>query len=88
MEHSSWPKKLSGPRHAGQDLEQGRGGRNAPWREPDEMSESGSSVASMYHYHHQQQQQQVPVMRSALEPAVADRTERIGGEGQFEGVVS
>lgn len=74
MEQSSWPKKVSGPRHAGEDVERGVGGRKAPWREPDEMSESGSSVQSMYHH------QQFPMMCSALEPT-AVRTERLGGEG-------
>ncbi len=73
MEQSAWPSKLTGPRYVGQDVERGEGGRNASWREPDEMSESGSSVQSMYH---QQQLQQFPVIRSALEPA-AVRMERI-----------
>lgn len=83
MEKSAWPSKLTGPRHAGQDVERGEAGRYAPWREPDEMSESGSSVQSMYHqqqhqqYQHHQQREQSPVIRSALEPA-AVRIERIG----------
>lgn len=81
MEHASWPRKLTGPRRTrGDDVErgEGRGGRKAPWREPDDMSESASSVQSMYHLH-QQQQQQVPAIRSALEPA-AVREGRPGDE--------
>ena len=83
MEHSSWPSKLTGPRRAGQDVERGEGGRKAPWREPDEMSESGSSVQSLYHHY---QQQPSPVIRSALEPATV-RTERTRSvEGGLRGV--
>lgn len=79
MEQSSWPKKLSGPRHAGgPDLENGR---KAPWREPDEMSVSGSSVQSISH----QQRQQYPMIRSALEP-VKVRNDGLGGEGSVRGV--
>ena len=52
------------------------------------MSESGSSVQSLYHQHQQQQQQQqeFPVIRSALEPATV-RTERTRSvEGGLRGV--
>lgn len=80
MEQSSWPKKLSGPRHAGgPDLENGR---KAPWREPDELSVSGSSVQSIFHQH---QRQQYPMVQSALEP-VAVRNDGLGGAGSLRGV--
>ena len=68
----------------GTDVECGIDRRNAPWREPDQMSEGTESVVSLYHH---QQQQQVPVIRSSLEPAAAFRIDRLGEGGAVRGVV-
>ncbi|CAD6590416.1 MAG: hypothetical protein ASARMPREDX12_004355 [Alectoria sarmentosa] len=79
MEQSSWPQKLSGPRHAGgPDLENVQ---KAAWREPDEMSMSGSSAQSISH----QQRQQYPMVQSALEPARV-RNDGSGYEGSLRGL--
>lgn len=84
MEQFSWPEILNGPRRPqASDVERGEGERKAPWREPDEASESGESAWSMYHTH-QQQQHQNPVIVSALEPVVV-RTDRSDRDAVGEG---
>ena len=69
------------------DIECGLDRRNAPWREPDQMSDGTESVLSLYHHQQQQQQQQqVPVVKAALEPAAAFRMDRLGEGGAVRGV--
>ena len=88
MELSSWPRILTGPYHrAGHaqidDLEQQAGENGAtrkakaPWREPDELSESGESAASIYHQHHHHYQPESQSRSSGRQEEEEDEKEEV-----------